>query len=71
MASIWVKSLLVGCSAESPEAWKLRKRIVEVCCCDSKLLNFFDKSSNVAFEMLAVLRYSLHHEELLDADDHR
>ena len=49
----------------------LRNTIVEVCCCNSKLLHFFDKSSIEGVDVIVVLRDSFHHEELLDADDHR
>ena len=71
MASIFAKSLSVGCCFEIAEAWKLRNKIGEACCCSSNLLHFFDKSLIVGAEMLAVLRGSFRHAELLDADDHR
>ena len=71
VASIWVESLLEDCSAESAVALTLRNKIVEVCCCNSKLLHFFDKSSIVWAVAIVALRGSCRREELLDADDHR
>ena len=51
VASIFAKSLSVGCCFEIAEAWKRRNKIVEACCCSSRLLHFFEKSliERVAF----------------------
>ena len=49
----------------------LQNKIEEAYCCNSKLLRFFDKSSIEGVDVIVVLRDSFHHEELLDADDHR
>ena len=68
MASIFAKSLSVGCCLEIAEAWKLRNKIGEACCCNLNLLHFLEKSS---IERLAALTSSFHREELLNVDDHR
>ena len=68
MTSIFATSLSVGCCFEIAEAWKLRNKIGEACCCSSNLLHFLEKSS---IERLAALTSSYHREELLDADDRR
>ena len=70
MASIWVKSLLEDCSAESAVASTLRNKIVEVCCCNSKLLHFVDKSSIEGADAIVVLRSSCRLEEPLDGIDY-
>ena len=71
MASIFAKSLSVGCCFEIAEAWKLQNKIVEACCCSSKLLHFFEKSLIVVVEILAVLTDSSRRAEPSDADDRR
>ena len=49
----------------------LRNTIVEVCCCNSKLLHFFGKSLIEGADAIVVLRCNFRREELLDVDDHR
>ena len=69
VASIFEENLLADCCFETAVALTLRNTIVEACY-SLRLLHFFDKSLIVGTEVLAVLRGSFNHEELLDVDDH-
>ena len=65
MASIFAKSSSADCCFEIAEAWTLRNKIEEACCCNSKLLHFVDKSLIERADAIVVLRGSFRREEPL------
>ena len=71
MASVFVNSWSANCCCEIAEAWTLRNKIEEACCCNSKLLRFFDKSSVVWADAIVVLRSSCRREEPLGEIDYK